>query len=44
MLAQEMATVYKPTNPHLLNLGQKCGYNAMQASPSHAEAGGPCGQ
>lgn len=29
MLAQELATVYKPTN-----LGQKSGYNAMQASAS----------
>jgi len=44
MLAQEMATVYKPTNHHLLHLGQKSGYNAMHASSSHADAGGPSGQ
>ncbi|XP_026834628.1 sodium- and chloride-dependent GABA transporter ine isoform X1 [Drosophila erecta] len=37
MLTQELATVYKPTNPHLLHLGQKSGYNAMQASPAHAD-------
>ncbi|KAH8298336.1 hypothetical protein KR018_006062, partial [Drosophila ironensis] len=33
MLAQELATVYKPTTSHLLgHLGQKSGYNAMHAS------------
>ncbi|XP_034669550.1 sodium- and chloride-dependent GABA transporter ine isoform X1 [Drosophila subobscura] len=42
MLAQELATVYKPTTSHLHHLGQKSGYNAMQASTtgphgSHSE-------
>ncbi|XP_002064575.3 sodium- and chloride-dependent GABA transporter ine isoform X1 [Drosophila willistoni] len=34
MLAQELATVYKPTTTtsHMLHLGQKSGYNPMQAS------------
>ncbi|KAH8389536.1 hypothetical protein KR200_003338, partial [Drosophila serrata] len=37
MLAQELATVYKPTTSHLLHLGQKPGYNAMHASAGPAE-------
>ncbi|XP_017152265.1 sodium- and chloride-dependent GABA transporter ine isoform X1 [Drosophila miranda] len=41
MLAQELATVYRPTTSHL-HLGAKSGYNAMQASStgpqgSHSE-------